>query len=162
MLHRFLVVAFAFALAASVGALFLAIAAATDPIALAVGAELSVASLFAMMAETLSYGAPLRATQSFSALISAIFIATCVAPLAIAVAIGEAANMRGWLWYAAVCAFLAAASPWLAQAAHGLARANSVSAAEGRFALLFFLTGAVTGTVYWLIAARGGRRRPPA
>jgi hypothetical protein len=32
-----------------------------------------------------------------------------------------------------------------------------VSEAEGRLAILFFLTGALTGAIYWLIAAPPSR-----
>ena len=47
-----------------------------------------------------------------------------------------------------------------ARAARGLERAHSIDPIESRIALLFFLTGAVTGAVYWLIA--GPRERAAA
>ena len=71
----------------------------------------------------------------------------------VAALIGEAAGARSLVWYSGVSGLLAGASPWIARAAKGLERAQSVTDAEGRLALLFFLTGALTGAIYWLIAA---------
>jgi hypothetical protein len=68
--------------------------------------------------------------------------------------IGEIAGARSLVWYSGVSAALAGASPWIARAAMGLDRAREASPLELRIALLFFLTGAVAGAIYWLIAAR--------
>ena len=74
----------------------------------------------------------------------------------------EAAGARSFVWYSGVSGLLAGASPWIARAARGLERAQSVTEAEGRLALLFFLTGALTGAIYWLIAAPGSDSPRPS
>ena len=78
-----------------------------------------------------------------------------MAPLALAALIGEIAGARSWSWYVGVTGFLAAASPWIARATRGLAQAHRPSPLEMRIAALFFLTGALTGWIYWLIARPG-------
>jgi len=155
MIRRFFVVVFAFALAVSAGAIFLPIAALVDPATREAGLEATFAGVFAMIDAAMSNDAPETAVMALGSLISAIFFATCVAPLAVAALIGEAAGVRAWTWYAGASATLAAASPWIARAARGLERMRHASPLEGRVALLFFLTGTVTGTLYWLVAARG-------
>jgi hypothetical protein len=166
MLRRLVVMSFGFVVAAGAGAVFLALASLFDPATREAGFEATMAGVFAIIDEALLEGAPQDALSAFAFVMWAIVIATCVAPLAIAALIGEIAGARGWAWYAGVSAILAAASPWIARAARGLERAQSASALEGRIALLFFLTGTVTGTIYWLIAAPSSRPRdrlpPPA
>lgn len=153
MLRRIVVMSFGFIVAAGVGAIFLAVSALFDPATREAGFAVTMAGLFAIVRETFEGGAPEDALSAFGFVLWAIVIATCVAPLAVAVLIGEIAGARSWAWYAGVSGFLAAASPWIARASRGLERAQSVSEIEGRIALLFFLTGAVTGAIYWLIAA---------
>jgi hypothetical protein len=162
MLRRLAVMSFAFVIAAGCGAVFLAIAALFDPAVREAGFDATMAGLFAMLDEAFEEGAPRDAFSALGFVLWAIVMATCVAPLALAALIGELAGARAWAWYAGASAVLAAASPWIARAARGLERAHLVNELEGRVALLFFLTGAVTGTVYWLIAARDRRARAPA
>jgi hypothetical protein len=157
MFRRFIVMTFGFTLAAGAGALFLPIAALFDPVTRDAGLGATMAGIFAMLGNLAEDAEPEAAIWALGFVFWAILIATCVAPLAAAALIGEIAGMRGWIWYAGASGFLAAASPWIARAAHGLERARSANALEGRFALLFFLTGVVTGGVYWLIAVRGAR-----
>jgi hypothetical protein len=165
MFRRLLATTFAFVIAAGCGAAFLALAAFFDPATRAAGFDAALAGLLAIIEEAFWGGRPESAAEALVAVLRAIVVAAVIAPLAAVALIGELARTRAWLWYAGACAFLAAASPWIARAAKGLERAQSVSALEGRIALLFFLAGTVTGTVYWLIAGRGAGadgRRPPA
>ncbi len=91
-------------------------------------------------------------------------IAVCVIPLAITVLIGAAARAHSLIWYAGGTGFMAALAPWVARAGLGSARAVDASPAKLRFALVFFLTGAASGFVYWLLAGRaaGARGRRPS
>jgi hypothetical protein len=73
--------------------------------------------------------------------------------------VGEVAGVRAYTWYAGATALIAAAAPTILRAARGGGRLAEASPAEGRFALLFFLAGALTGTIYWLIAVRGRQPR---
>jgi len=165
MFRRLVVIVFGFVVAAAAGSMFLGVGALIDPATREAGFEAARAWLFAIMDEAMNDGAPEMTAAALGLVFWATLIATCVAPLAVAALIGELAGARAWVWYAGASAVLAAASPWIARAAKGLSNARQASPMEGRIALLFFLTGTVTGTVYWLIAGRGaGRRReqPPA
>ncbi|MBI1868662.1 MAG: hypothetical protein HYS06_10290 [Methylocystis sp.] len=164
MLRRLIVMSFGFALAAAAGAVFLPIAVLFDPTTRDAGLVVTMSGLFAVVDEALRDGAPEQAIFALGFVLWAVVIAVCVAPLAVAALIGEVAGVRNVVWYAGASAFLAAASPWIARAARKLERAHEMSAIEGRLALLFFLTGTLTGSIYWFIAVRDGRverRNPP-
>ena len=158
MLRRAFLMLFGFVLASGVGAVFLVVAALFDPTTREAGFAATMAGIFAVIEEALRFGDPSDAVASFFFVIWAIIVAVCVAPLAVAALLGEAAGARSLVWYSGASGVLAGASPWIARAAKGLEKAQSVSPVEGRIALLFFLTGALTGAIYWLVAAP----RPPA
>lgn len=160
MLRRIVVMIFGYLIAAGVGAMFLVISALFDPATRELGLASVMAGLFAAFDEALVDGDPAEAVSAIGFVIWAVVIATCAAPLAIAALVGEAAGARSLVWYSGVSGLLAGASPWIVRAAKGLERAQAMSEAEGRLALLFFLTGALTGAIYWLIAAPAPRRAP--
>ncbi|BBU61468.1 hypothetical protein MSC49_14030 [Methylosinus sp. C49] len=147
MLRRLLVVSFAFVLAAGAGMIFLPIAALSDPATREAGSSLAMGALF--------WAEPDDVAAAFGYVLWAMGIAGCAAPLAIVALIGEIAGARAYTWYAGATALLAAAAPTILRAARGSSRLVEASPAEGRFTLLFFLAGALTGTIYWLIAMRG-------
>lgn len=153
MLRRLIVMCFGFVIAAGTGAVFLLVSALFDPATRDAGLAVTLAGIFAVIDEALREGDPEQAAAALGFVVWAVVIATCVAPLAIAALIGEAAGARSFVWYSGVSGVLAGASPWIARAAKGLERAQTASDAESRLALLFFLTGALTGAIYWLIAA---------
>jgi hypothetical protein len=153
MLRRLVTLTFGFVIAAGVGAVFLFVSALFDPATREAGFVTVMAGLFAALDEAAVDGDPSQAFSALGFIVWAVVIATCAAPLAVAALIGEAAGARSLVWYSGVSGLLAGASPWIARAARGLERAQSVTDAEGRVALLFFLTGALTGAIYWLIAA---------
>ncbi len=153
MLRRLLVVLFGFLIASGLGAIFLIFAAFFDPATREAGFAATMTGIFAIIDESMQGGTPDDAFAAFTFVIWAVGMATCVAPLAVAALIGEAAGVRSLVWYSGTSGLLAGASPWIARAARGLERAHSIDPIESRIALLFFLTGAFTGAVYWLIAA---------
>jgi hypothetical protein len=153
MLRRLIVMSFGFVIASGIGAAFLVMSALFDPVTREAGLAVTLAGVFAAMDEALNNGDPEGAAAALGFVLWATVIATCAAPLAIAALIGEAARVRSFVWYSGAAGVLAGASPWIARAARGLERAQSASPAESRIALLFFLTGALTGAIYWLIAA---------
>jgi hypothetical protein len=157
-LRRIFVMSFGFVLAASCGALFLPIAALSDPTVREVGFEAVVGGVFAMLDETARQGDPTAGFQALGLVFWAILIAVCVAPLAFGALVGEIAGARSWSWYLGASGLLAAASPWIARGARAQASGRPPSQTELRVLGLFFLTGALTGFVYWLIAVRGDRR----
>lgn len=153
MLRRLAVMIFGFLIASGVGAIFLVVSALFDPTTRDAGFVAVMSGLFAALDEAATDGDPAQAVSALSFILWAVVVATCAAPLAVAALIGEAAGARSLVWYSGVSGLLAGASPWIARAARGLDRAQSITDMEGRLALLFFLTGALTGAIYWLIAA---------
>jgi hypothetical protein len=149
---------FAFLIAAGVGAVFLPVAALFDPAMREIGFDATIAAFVGIIDDLAWDGSPDVAASAVSFVLWAVFVGVCAAPLAMAALIGEVAGVTGWAWYAGASGALAAASPWIARASRGLENAHRASPLEARFALLFFLTGVVTGSVYWLIAVRAARR----
>jgi hypothetical protein len=84
-------------------------------------------------------------------------VAVCVVPPAITALTGAVAGVHSLVWYVGATGFIAALAPWAARTALGTAKAVSASPAEMRFAFAFFLTGAASGFVFWLLAGRGAR-----
>jgi len=154
MLRRIITVAFGYLAATGCGLAFLPLAAFADPGMRDAGFEAAMAGVFVWF-DSAASGEPLA---GLGFVLWAVGMAAVAAPLAVTALIGEAAGVRGWLWNAGGCAVLAAASPWILRAARGLARLHQANPLEQRIALLFFLTGLVTGSVYWAIA---GRSRTP-
>jgi len=165
MIRRLVVMAFGFLIAVSVGAIFLIVSALFDPATREAGFAAAMSAVFAFVGEELPSGEFGDPFATFGFIVWAIMIATCAAPLAVAALIGEIAGARSLVWYSGVSATLAGASPWIARAARELDPAREASPLEIRIALLFFLTGALTGTIYWLIAAppahQTARPKPP-
>ncbi|MCI0735777.1 MAG: hypothetical protein L0Y50_05820 [Beijerinckiaceae bacterium] len=84
----------------------------------------------------------------------------CAVPVVAVALLGEAAKVRAFFWYAGATGFAAASSPWVLRAAFRLPGAADYNSVELRFALVFFLTGLISGLIYWLLAGRnadGGR-----
>jgi hypothetical protein len=160
-MRRIVVMAFGFVLAVGAGAIFLIVSALFDSATREAGFAAAMSGIFALIEEDASAGGLEDPLTTFGFIVWAIIIATCAAPLAVAALIGEIAGARSLLWYSGVSATLAGASPWIARAAKGLDRAREASPLEIRIALLFFLTGALTGVIYWLIAAPRSARLSP-
>jgi len=156
LLRRILVMGFGFVLAASCGALFLPIAALADATVREAGFEAAIGSLFAMLDET-ARGDPAAGLAALGLVFWAILVAVCVAPLAFAALVGEIAGARSWSWYVGASGLLAAASPWIARGARGQPSGHPPTPMEVRVLGLFFLTGALTGLLYWLVSVRGER-----
>lgn len=153
MFRRLIVMAFGFLIAVGAGAIFLIVSALFDPATREAGFMAAMSGIFAFLEEDVRGGGLNDPFTTFGFIVWAIIVATCAAPLAIAALIGEIAGARSLIWYSGVSATLAGASPWIARAAMGLDRAREASPLEMRIALLFFLTGALAGAIYWLIAA---------
>lgn len=155
MFRRLVVISFGFVVAAAAGMVFLPLALFVDASNPDGGLAVALTNLFAAALGVLDEGSADDAFAAVGFVLWAVGVVVCAAPLAIAALIGEVAGVRAYTWYAGASALFAAASPWIARAARGLPRAGEMSVAEGRLALLFFLTGALTGSLYWLIAVRG-------
>ena len=162
---RFLIICIAIACAIAAAVIALPILSLTDPVTREAGVLLFVTGILSSI--MLSSG-PEEAAGTLFLLLRVITVAICVAPLLTAVVVGELARLRSWLWYACCSGFVAAAVPWILRLGAGGRRIaqrsgeNAAAQAEGRFLLLFFLTGVIAGTVYWLIAGRTAGRDGPA
>jgi hypothetical protein len=84
-------------------------------------------------------------------------VAVCVVPLAVTVLTGAVAGVHSMIWYVGATGLIAALAPFVARAALGTGKALSASPAEMRFVFAFFLTGAASGFVFWLLAGRSAR-----
>jgi hypothetical protein len=156
-LRRLLAIFFGFLVAASAGALFLPLAALADPLLREAGFDAMIVGFFSVLDETAQDGDPASRLFAFGFVFWTILIAVCAAPLAFVALIGEIAGARGWSWYVFADGLLAAASPWIVRGARGGVGANPPTPLELRIIALLFLTGALTGAVYWLISVRGER-----
>ncbi len=152
-MRRIAIMLTGFAIAVGVGSVFLVVASLFDSATRAAGFVATMNGIFLIVEEALGDGAPEDAFLALAAAARAVLVAVCVAPLAMVALIGEAAGARTLVWYSGGCGLLAAAAPWIARAARGLEVSRIGSPVEARFALLFFLTGVVSGAICWLITA---------
>jgi hypothetical protein len=144
-----LVIAIPFGLAA------MAIGIALEPTARELVGTLGFATLWQILADLAAGDLPdERAVALFTAFSTAA-LALLVAPPALVAIIGEVLGWRAFLWYAVATGAVTAALPWAGRARFGLARFSEAALqAEGRITLVLFVTGAVAGAVYWLVAGR--------
>ena len=156
-LARFLIICIAIACGVAAAVIALPSLSLTDPVTREAGVLLFILSF--MSAIMLSHG-PEQTAGMLLLLIRAVTVAICLMPLLVAALVGELARVRSWLWYACCSGLVAAAVPFVLRlgfATHRTAEqadGSGIAHAESRFLLLFFLTGVIAGTVYWLIAGR--------
>ena len=146
------------ALACSVaaGVFALPVLALMDPVTREAGFAMFTGSLSAAFDMASD---PADAAATLLLLIRIALLAICIVPLGLAALLGEIAGLRNWFWYACCSGGLASAMPFLLRLLAGVERGAATTdtptaPAEGRFLLLFFLVGAITGSIYWLIAGR--------
>lgn len=149
---------FGFTVAVSAALVVLPIALLLDPATRRAGAAFVQFGLFHLAEAGLDDSSAFAAAELARFLWSAVIV-VCVLPLALTALLGAAARVHALAWYAGATGVIAAAAPWIARAAFGGMRAVGASAAELRFALVFFLTGAASGLVFWLIAGRAASER---
>ncbi len=159
--RRLFGVTFAIGVSVGAGLLILPLVAFVDPVTRSSGfalMQLAVAAIIDASEVEGSDNAALAALTSFMWMAVA---TVCVAPLVTVALIGEAARVRALAWYSAATGTGAASAPWLIRAALRLPRAADYSLTELRFALIFFLTGVISGAIYWFLAGRSADRRRP-
>jgi hypothetical protein len=147
------------------GFIAFSIGIALEPAARDLVGTLGFATLWSILGDLAAGDVPdERAIAILTAFSTAIFALLVAAPTFVAL-IGEVLGWRAFLWYAIATGAVTAALPWAGRARGGLARFSETALqAEGRITLILFVTGAVTGSVYWLVAGRsaGGRREASA
>ena len=134
----------------------LPIACLVDPVTRQAAAAFAHVAFFTL-ADPGFAESPTVAAAELARFVWTAIVAVCVVPLAITVLTGAAAGVHSLIWYVGATGFIAALAPWVARAALGTAKAVSASPAELRFAFVFFLTGAASGFVFWLLAGRAAR-----
>jgi hypothetical protein len=157
-LRRAIGVIFATAVAIGAGLVFVPVAVLADPVTRAAAFTFTQFAVLALD-ENLAAG---QGGADFILLARFVWMAVvtvCAFPVIVVGLIGEIARVRALLWYASATGFVAGSSPWLIRAALHLPRAAGYNFEELRFALVFFLGGLISGSVYWLLAGRdaGGR-----
>ena len=131
----------------------LPVASLLDPVTRQAGAAFAHFAFFSLAEPGLAES-PAVAVAEMARFVWTAIVAVCVVPLAITVLIGAVAGVHSLLWYAGATGSIAALAPWVARAALGTVKTVSASSAELRFAFVFFLTGAASGFVFWLLAGR--------
>jgi hypothetical protein len=97
------------------------------------------------------------ATSGLAGFVWIAAFAICVLPVTAMALIGELGRLRTARWYIIGSGLIAALMPWLARAILNLEEVGQVTPLEARLALLFFVSGAAGGLVYWFVA---GLREP--
>jgi hypothetical protein len=152
---RALVLLFGLLLAIPAGLLTLAIGIAFEPAAQELLARLGLAGFSAVYSETWRGGAPDMVAADLVVGAWALSTTILVVPPALVALIGQSLGTRTFVWYGPACGALTAALPWLGR---GREHVADIPAAEGRLTALLFLTGAVAGLTYWLVAGRSAGR----
>jgi hypothetical protein len=141
------------------GAATLAAGSILDPATRDALGALGLASAGSLLSDLLE-GVPPDAAMAFAAALGMGLFALLVAPPALAALIGEVLGVRSFVWYGGAAGALTAGLPWLVRA-RPIAEADAALHAEGRMTALLFLTGAVSGLTYWLVAGRSAGRPDP-
>jgi hypothetical protein len=158
--RRAILGAFGLTVAIAAALIVLPIAALVDPVTRDAGAAFVHFAFFSLADASLD-GSSAFAAAELARFVWTVLVAVCVVPLVMTVLIGAVARVHSLAWYAGATGCIAALAPWAARAALRTTKAVSASPAELRFAFVFFLTGAVAGLVFWVLAGRSaGARRP--
>ncbi len=161
--RRLILVPTGLILAFAAGFIFLLIAGLAEPAARKVLEGVGWVFLLAVRSDAMQGDPPGSFLVLFTKIIWWATVAVVVAPMLITALIGEAARLRSFIWYVGAPAVLTAAIPWLARSVRvagssairdAAARSVETQADEARLALLLFLSGALSGFIYWAVAGR--------
>jgi hypothetical protein len=153
-LRRLTGVLFAIGVAAGAGLLFLPVVAFFDPVTRSSGFALMQLAVAATVDADVVEGLDSYSLTALTSFMWMAVMSVCVAPLVAVALIGEVAKVRAFVWYAGATGAAAASAPWLIRAALRLPRAGDYNSVELRFALIFFFTGVISGSIYWFLAGR--------
>ena len=148
---------FGLLLAIPAGLFTLAVGVAVEPAARELIAALGVAGFEDFMLDLWDDGMPGSASAGVFLRLWALSAALLILPPALVALVGEIAGTRSFVWYGLGCGALTAALPWLGRGGERFTESNALGA-EGRITALLFVTGAVAGLTYWLVAGRSAGR----
>lgn len=150
-------VLFALAIAIATGVAALPVLALFDPVTR--GAGFALAEFAALVVAGFEPDGDYTAESwDLVSFIWTALIAIGVVPIVFTALIGEIARVRSLLWYAGATGLIAASMPWLIRSAFRTERMAMASPEELRFAFVFFFSGLISGTIYWLLVS-GARGR---
>jgi hypothetical protein len=148
-MRRLMVIVVGLAFAVTAGFLFLFVAGMMVPEARDLAFDLTRLSIFVTAASMAQSGAPDQVMGQFAFGLWLLTTAILVGPPVVAAIVGELGGWRSFAWYGGASGLIAAAIAFL-----GHSSARLPNAAENKIMLLLFVTGAVSGLVYWAIAGR--------
>jgi hypothetical protein len=153
-LRRAIGVIFAMVVAIGAGLVFLPVAALADPVTRAAGFALIQFAVWAVADADIVDGLNGGGLATLTRFVWMAVVTVCVVPVVAVASIGEIGRVRVLPWYAGATGLATASVPWLIRAALHLPRAAGYNFAELRFAVVFFVAGLISGSVYWLLAGR--------
>ena len=153
-LRRGIGVIFAMAVAIGAGLVFLPVVALADPVTRAAGFALIQFAVWLLADADIADGLNGDGLAALIHLVWKAVMMVCAVPVVAVASLGEVARVRALSWYAGATGLAAASVPWLIRAALHLPRAAGYNFAELRFAVVFFVAGLISGSVYWLLAGR--------
>ncbi|GJE56681.1 hypothetical protein [Methylobacterium thuringiense] len=153
LIGRLLLGSLGLVLAIPCGAIVLGVGVLIDPASRHAVARLGLEGLIDL-ASGLSPDVMLMA---FAALSQTLLVLLALPPSLVAL-IGEAIGLRAAAWYGGASGALTALLPWLTRSGSPRAGGQATLAVEGRAVALYFLTGAASGLVYWLVAGLSAGR----
>jgi hypothetical protein len=173
-IRRLILVPIGLILAMAAGFIFLLVAGLAEPAGRKVLEGIGWMFLLAVRSDAMRGDPPGSFLVLATKIIWGATIAVVVVPILITALIGEIARLHSFLWYVGAPAILTASLPWLARNARAAGSAAIREAAsrsaesqidDARLALLLFLSGALSGFIYWAVARHdpGGRAKtaPP-
>lgn len=155
----FILVPFAWVLSIPAAFLFLTIAGFLEPTTRDIAFRFLEATGFALGDAVIYEEVPGYALGWLAAGLWWASLAVLIVPVVVVGLAGELMRVGSYIWYAGGTGLITALVPWIARA--GLSGSASMGAGEGRIAGLLFLTGAVAGTIYWLVAGRSAGAEQP-
>lgn len=161
-LRRLIGVLFAIGVAAGAGLLVMPLVAFFDPVTRSSGFALMQLAVAATVDAEVIEGLDSHSLAELASFMWTAVMSVCFAPLVAAALIGEVSKVRAYAWYAGATGIMAGSAPWLIRAALRLPRAGDYNAVEMRFAFVFFLTGVISGSIYWFLAGRSASGGRPA
>jgi hypothetical protein len=163
MFARLLLTIIGLACASAAALVFLPVAVLFDPQIQGAASHVSSDHWLGLLENLFSDDDPQEAVTTLVQLIWTIGMLVCVIPVTIIALVGGVARSRSWVFYVGLTGVLAAAMPWILRASRFAERGGQMSAAEGHLTLILFMTGAVAGAVYWIVAGRSdGKASPPS
>lgn len=141
------------------GFMTLAVGTLIEPAARELVTELGLASADAVLADLWHGGPAAFDAAGLLAGMWALSAALLFLPPAFVALVGEIAGFRSFAWYGFGTGLFTAALPWLGRGWERWSE-GAMLGAEVRITTLLFLTGAIAGLTYWLVAGRSAGSHP--